>query len=92
MKQDIEDNLKTLQITKIDSQPTDKDLNKLESKLSELAASFPIMNGGGSHGHVGMIMDDANYCTFSTGGVPFITPTNPGPYPMVVDLDAVVHE
>ena len=92
IKQDTKDNLKTFLITKIDGQPIDKDLNKLKSTLSELATSIPTINGGGSHGHVGMITDDALYCTFSNGGALFVTPTNPGPYPMMVDPDAVIHE
>ncbi|KAL7483043.1 hypothetical protein ACHAW6_008694, partial [Cyclotella cf. meneghiniana] len=56
------------------------------------AASIPTTNGGGQHGHVGLIIDDAEYTTFSHNAEHFIDPVNPGPYPTVVDNDAVVRE
>ena len=52
---------------------------KLETELSEMAASIPTSIGGGSHGHIGMITDDTVYRTFSIGGTAFVTLTNPGP-------------
>jgi hypothetical protein len=90
--QDTKENIKTFLITKIYSQPADEDLNKLKSELSELVTSIPTINGGGSHGHVCMITDNILYCSFSNGGVPFVTPTNPGPYPTNVDPDTMIHE
>ena len=57
-----------------------------------MAARIPTLNGKGSHGHVGLNMEDAVYQAFSTGGAAFITPTNPGPYPTTVDPDAVICE
>ena len=63
---------------------------KLTSELLAIAVSVPMGNGGGSHGHVGMLLNDAEYTMFSTGGVHFIVPTNPGPYPTVVDLTDMV--
>jgi hypothetical protein len=92
IKQDIENSLKDHFVTKIDGQPTDEDVTNLIRELSEMLASVPTTNGGGSHGHIGMIIDDAEYRTFSTGGAPFNVPTNPGPYPATVDPDPAIRE
>ena len=83
----VEESLKDVHVTKIDGQPTNEDMTKLTSELLAIAMSVPTGNGGGSHGHVGMLLDDAEYIVFSTGGAHFVIPTNPGPYPTVVDLN-----
>ena len=49
-------------------------------------------NGGGEHGHVGMVVDKAEYVTFSKNGTRFLVPMNPGPYPTTVDPDKVIRE
>jgi hypothetical protein len=92
IKQDIENSLKDHFVTKIDGQPTDEDVTNLIRELSQMLASVPTTNGGGSHGHIGMIIDDAEYRTFSTGNAPFNVPTNPGPYPAIVDPDPAIRE
>lgn len=92
IKQDIETSLKDYTFTKIDVQPTDEDVTNLVREMTEMLASVPTTNGGGSHGHIGMIIDDAEYRTFSTGNQPFTIPTNPGPYPTVVDPDPATRE
>ena len=92
IKQDVTDSLRDYEFTKIEGQPTDEDVNLLVKELSAAAASIPTTNGGGQHGHVGLIIDDAEYTTFSHNGEHFLNPTNPGPYPTVVDNDAVVRE
>ena len=92
VKQDIETSLKDYFFTKIDGQPTDEDVTNLIRELSEMLASVPTTNGGGSHGHIGMIIDDTEYHAFSTGNVTFVVPTNPGPYPVTVDPDAAIRE
>ena len=91
-KINIEESLKDLHITKIDGQPSNEDLTKLTSELLAITAtaSTPTGNGGGSHEHVGMLLADTEYRSFSTGGAAFVVPTNPGPYPTVVDLNNVV--
>ena len=92
-QQDIEEAISRRHVTKIDGQPQDEDVSKLLRELTEIAASFPTSNGGGSHGHIGMLMDNAEYQTISTGGQPFVVPTNPGAYPVHVDPnDAVARE
>ena len=64
-KQDAEEALKSFHTTKIDGQPTDEDITKLSNELTEMAATIPTMNGGSLHGHMGVIIKDALYRTFS---------------------------
>eukprot|EP01082_Thalassiosira_pseudonana_P009571 g8616.t1 g8616 contig3:500456-501555(+) len=92
IKQDTEDSLKDFEFTKIDGQPMDEDLNQLTKECINAAASISTTNGGGQHGHVGMIIDDAEYILFSHNAARFVTPTNPGPYPATVDPDAAIRE
>ena len=92
IKQDIEDNPKGFEVTKIDGQPTDEDLHQLECKLSEMAASIPTTNGGAMHGQLKMIIPNTEYTLFLNGGTQFITPMNPGPYPTTVDPNPAICE
>ena len=89
IKQDIEDSLEKFDITKIDGQPTDEDMNQLTRELGAMLATVPTTNGGGDHGHIGMILDDAEYKSFSTGSNPFVIPKNPGPFPTTVSTNEV---
>ncbi len=92
IRHDVEQNLEKYEITKFDGQLTDEDLNLLTKELTNAAGSVATLNGGGEHGHVGMVIDDAEYVTFSNGGARFVVPTNPGPYPATVDTDKVIRE
>ena len=67
-------------ITKINGQPTYKDLDQLEDKLTMITSSFPSELGGGMHGHAGLIKSAADYANFAPS-TPFIVPPNPGHYP-----------
>ncbi len=89
---DVEQGLEKYNITKIDGQPTDEDLNLLMKELTNAAGSVATQNGGGEHGHIGMVIDEAKYITFSNGGARFLVPTNPGPYPATINLDKVIRE
>ncbi len=89
IKQDIEDSLEKFNITKIDGQPTNKDMNQLTRELGAMLATVPTTNGGGDHGHIGMILDDLEYTSFSTGSNSFIVPKNPGPFPSTVRTNEV---
>ena len=89
---DVKQGLEKYEITKIDGQPTDDNLNLLMKELINAAGSVAIRNGGGEHGHVGMVINEAEYITFSNGGARFLVPTNPGPYPTTVDSDKVKRE
>jgi hypothetical protein len=89
---DVEQGLKKYKITKIDGQPTDEDLNLLMKELTNAAGSVATQNGVGEHGHIGMVIDKAEYITFSNNGARFLVPTNPGPYLATVDSDKVIRE
>ena len=84
-KINVKDSLKDAQVTKINGQWNDEDMTKLLSKLLAIAASIPTTNRGGFHGHVEMLLDNAECRTVSTGGTSFTIPTNLGLYPITVD-------
>jgi hypothetical protein len=92
IKQDVEASLSDWPLTKIDGEPTEETLSKLETETTEMCASVPTMNGGGQHGHAGMIAERSLFITFSVGITPFVTPSNSGPYPATVSADAATHE
>jgi hypothetical protein len=92
IRHDVKQGLKKYKITKIDRQPKDEDLNLLTKELTNAAGSVATQNGGGEHGHIGMVVDEAEYVTFSKNGAKFLVPTNPGPYPTTVDPDKVIRE
>ena len=93
IKQDVEGSLKDYLITTIDGQPDKEALSKLKLELVEGLASIPTLNGGGGHGHIGMILSDVDYTAISRNGAPYEIFNNPGPYPENVDAtDAVNRE
>jgi hypothetical protein len=92
IRHDVEQGLKKYEITKIDGQPKDEDLNLLTKELTNAAGSVTTQIGGGEHGHVGMVVNEAEYITFSKNGTKFLVPTNLGPYPTTVDPDNVIRE
>ena len=91
-KQDAEEAIKSFHVTRIDGQPTNKDLNQLTAELSEMAATVSKMNGGRSHGHLGMLVKEMEYQSLSTRNEPFTVPTNPGAYSTTVDPDVMIRE
>eukprot|EP00804_Cyclotella_cryptica_P003263 CCRYP_010497-RA/>CCRYP_010497-RA protein AED:0.29 eAED:0.28 QI:0/0/0/1/0.33/0.25/4/0/732 len=92
IKQDVEESLKDYFITKIDGQPSEEAISKLKLELSEGLASIPTLNGGGRHGHIGLIIPNAEYTIFSHNNAPYDILANPGPYPTTVDPGAVARE
>ena len=84
--------LKKYEITKIEGQPTEEDLTQLILELSNALGSVATKLGCGEHGHVGMVIDEMEYITFSKYGERFIAPTNPGLYPKYPDANAIVRE
>eukprot|EP00804_Cyclotella_cryptica_P019262 CCRYP_006138-RA/>CCRYP_006138-RA protein AED:0.47 eAED:0.47 QI:0/-1/0/1/-1/1/1/0/104 len=92
IKQDVEESLKDYFITKIDGQPSEEAISKLKLELSEGLASIATLNGGGRHGHIGLIIPNAEYTIFSHNNAPYDILANPGPYPTTVDPDAVARE
>ena len=89
INQDNEYTLNKFEITKINGQPTNKDMNQLTCELGAMLATVPTTNGGGDHGYIGMILDDMEYTAFSTSATPFTVPRNPGPFPTTVSTDKV---
>ncbi|KAL7475576.1 hypothetical protein ACHAW6_001488, partial [Cyclotella cf. meneghiniana] len=73
------------EFTKTKGQPTNESLNLLLQELTSAAAGILTTLGGRNHGHVGMVVDKAEYTTFSNGGAKFEPPTNLGTYPTTVD-------
>ncbi len=67
-------------VTKINGQPTNKDIDLLDDELTAIASSFPSKLGGGMHGHAGLIKSAADYDNFAPR-TPFVLPPNPGHYP-----------
>jgi len=80
IRADIRDELKKETVTKIHGQPTSHDLTILEKELIAILAGIPTALGGGSFGHVGVIMDETAYLTM-TNDIAFENPANPGVYP-----------
>ncbi len=64
----------------------------LTKELTNAAGSVTSQNGGGEHGHVGMVIKEAEYITSSRAGTQFLIPTNPGLYPATVDTDKLIRE
>ena len=85
IKHDIQANLKDAVLTKIEGQPRTETLNTLWREISEILVDIETTNGGGEHGHLGMIMSDTEYVVISKGGERWTVPTNPGPYPTSVN-------
>jgi len=92
IRHDVVEGLEKYEITKIDGQPTDNDLNLLPKDLTNAAGSVATKNGGEEHGHVGMVVEEAEYITFSRNAERFLVPTNSGPYPTCVDPDKIIRE
>ena len=74
-------------VMKIHGQPTHTDITKLEQELIDAAIHIPTSLGGGKHGHVGLICDDATYQKHS-GEIPFICPTQPPALPPIAASQA----
>ena len=68
-------------VTKITGQPTDRDLTLLRKELVKIAGKEATSLGGGKHGHIGLLMKEADYKAISNGGVEFAIPSHPGHAP-----------
>jgi hypothetical protein len=87
IRTDIRDEIRKETVTKIHGQPTSHDLTNLEKEIISILANIPTTLGGGNHGHVGVIMDQVDYNTMTTG-IDFVNPVNPGIYPADLALNA----
>ena len=64
------------ELTKIVGKPTNTTLKLLKKELYANARAIPSTRGGGAHGHLGLVMEDATYQTLA--GQPFTLPAHPG--------------
>ncbi len=84
--QDVFNALKEFELTKIDGQPTDKDINKLTMPLTAALVTISNSNRGGKLGHIGIVVLETQYVTLSVGHN-LDRPIYPGPYPATVSVD-----
>ena len=66
-------------LTPIDGKPTNTTLQLLQQQLFTNARSVESPRGGGMHGHMALLLSDADY--LARTGVSFDIPTHPGPAP-----------
>ena len=70
--------IKTL--PRIDGEPTYESINNIMKILYANEATLPTTMGGGTHGHIGIIMKPELYSTLSE--IPYAIPLDPGPIPI----------
>ena len=75
-------------LTPITGKPTNTTLQLLQRQLFTNARSVPSARGGGLHGHLAILLSDANY--IACVGVAFLVPAHPGPPPVAVGTAAAV--
>jgi hypothetical protein len=68
-------------LPKIDHEPTFEDIEVTTRLLNRYAISVPSMVGDGAHGHLGIIMTQAEYAEISTS--PWVEPYNPNAIPII---------
>ncbi len=78
--QDVFDALKAFKIAKIDGQPMDDDINKLTTQLTAALVTILTTNGGGTLGHIGIVVPESRYVALSSGPK-LVRPVHPGAYP-----------
>ena len=74
-------------LTKISGQPDYELLKLIKDELKANAGSVPSNLGGGTNGHLGLVLTDVEYSTVSP--TPYIRPTHPGPLVIPVGPPAV---
>jgi len=65
--QDVYNALKVFEITKIDGQPTDDDINKLTTQLTAALVTISTGNRGGKLGYIGIAVPETRYIVLPTG-------------------------
>ena len=84
--QDVFNALQAFEITKIDGQPTDEDINKLTTQLTAALVTISTANGGGHLGHIRIVVPESRYVALSKG-TKLDRPTHPGAYPATASDD-----
>ena len=75
-------------LTPIAGKPTNTTLQLLQRQLFTNARSVPSARGGGLHGHLAILLSDAEY--IARVGVAFEVPLHPGPPPDAVGTAAAI--
>ena len=75
-------------LTPINGKPTNTTLQTLQRQLFTNARSVPSTRGGGTHGHLAILLSPADYLL--RAGVPFVIPVHPGPPPDPVGTAAII--
>jgi hypothetical protein len=75
-------------LTPIIGKPTNTTLQTLQRQLFTNARSVPSTRGGGTHGHLALLLSPADYLL--RAGIPFDVPVHPGPPPAPVGAAAVI--
>jgi hypothetical protein len=68
-------------LPKIDHEPTFEDIQVTTHLLNANAISIPSMEGGGAHGHLGIITNHVEYAAISTSQ--WVEPYNPNAIPII---------
>ena len=75
-------------LTPITGKPTNTTLQLLQRQLFTNARSVPSARGGGLHGHLAILLSDADY--IARVGIAFLLPMHPGPPPVAVSTAAAI--
>lgn len=75
-------------LTPISGKPTNTTLQLLQRQLFTNARSVPSARGGGLHGHLAILLSDADY--IARVGVAFVIPIHPGPPPIAAGTAAAI--
>ncbi len=89
--QDVFNALQAFEITKIDGQPTDDDINKLTTQLTAALVTISTANGGGQLGHIDIVVPESRYVVLSKG-IRLDRPIHPGAYPATASDDKKTRE
>jgi hypothetical protein len=89
--QDVFNALKAFKIAKIDGQPMDNDINKLTMQLTAALGTISTTNGGGTLGHIGIVVPQSRYVALSMGPR-LVQPVHPGAYPATASEDTKTRE
>jgi hypothetical protein len=89
--QNVFNALQAFEITKIDGQPTDDDINKLTTQLTAALVTISTGNGGGKLGHIGIVVPESRYVVLSKG-TKLNRPDHPGAYPATASDDKKARE
>jgi hypothetical protein len=89
--QDVFNALQAFEITKIDGQPTDDDINKLTTQLTAALVTILTSNGGGKLGHIGIVVPESR-CIVLFKCTKLNIPIHLGAYPATASDDKKARE